>query len=738
MDRMRPVYVRQKSNSSGGTPGAPTSPMMSPMNHHGRSGSVGMVGARKVQHTKAAAQRLAHVMAHKPADDDDEDDDDLSYDPGLSSRTGSLGLVGGRSMRPRSPMSVRAAQEHSTSTRGRSSPSLNSMELPSSTHSTPSSRPYQYAEQPSSAHSTPASRTYQSINTKPIKPVVEQPHSLRSSIATRPSQPSNSNEQPTSARTISGVNSARSSQPTNVVEQPTSARSISGLNSARSSQATSAVEQPTSARSLAAARLQLGTKPVHIMPASVPISLRPPSSADPPADNRREPAPIPLRPPSTAGGSDASADTRREKRMSLDLGTFNMRENRAQRSSALEDELDMLQEENENLLEKLRLAEERCDETEARARQLEQQKGGSTAAKGGVCCVSTYTLCLVFHAALREAAQTHGGSAHGGRNDEAEYELRSLRIMTQRMILSREEMEEVVLKRSWLARYWSLCVEHGIHAEIAASRSEFWSSLAPLPVQAILEAGQKAKEGIDNNDLDEREDSPRDLNELLGERNIESMLLVEKGLRELASLKYSLLAMTSFSCHISKVEEAVALAMAKHRHPSSKKTGLIDLKLPIDGQFEAFELSKEESEDVLFKQAWLAYFWRRAKNHGVEPDIADERLQFWINHNSKSPATSHDAVDSTHLSLSLTLIVNILAKLISFFVSVNIQLALDLVLHMIDDICSNLIWRVLPVFTVERGLLELKKLGIETQLWRESRKWLEHDSMHRTQSLYDF
>lgn len=44
-------------------------------------------------------------------------------------------------------------------------------------------------------------------------------------------------------------------------------------------------------------------------------------------------------------------------------------------------------------------------------------------------------------AALRLAAQTHGGSGGGsGRNDEAEYELKSLRIMTQRMILTREEM----------------------------------------------------------------------------------------------------------------------------------------------------------------------------------------------------------------------------------------------------------------------------------------------------------
>ncbi|KAH0994738.1 hypothetical protein GBA52_018602 [Prunus armeniaca] len=707
MDRMRPVYVRQKSGGS--TPGPPTSPMKSPMHHHGRSGSVGMGGAKKAQHTKAAAQRLAHVMANKPTEDDDEEDDDLSYDlSSLSSSTGSIGLAGGRSMRPRSPMSVRTVQDQPTSTRttpgGRSSQSVNPVEQPSSTHSTPASRSYQslnQAEQPSSAHSTPASRPFQSINTKSINSAAEQPHSLRSSIATRPLQQSSSNEQPTSARSMSAMNSVeqphsirsgmaatRSSQPTNSVEPPTSARSMSAMNSVeqpysirsgiatRSYQPTNSVEQPTSARSLAAARPQLGTKPVHMVPASVPISLRPPSSADGPVDNRREPVPVSLRPPSTAILSEAAAvDNRRDKsRLSMDLGSLNMRETRTQRSSALQDELDMLQEENESLLEKLRLAEERYEETEARARQLEQQVatlGEGVTLEARLLSRQASKTCS-SQAALRLAAQTHGGSGGGsGRNDEAEYELKSLRIMTQRMILTREEMEEVVLKRSWLARYWSLCVEHGIHAEIATSRYEFWSALAPLPVEAVLAAGEKAKEEIEHNDLDidEREDSPRDLNELSGERNIESMLLVEKGLREIASLK---------------VEDAVALAMAQHRRPSSMKTGLSELKLPIDGQFEAFELSKEESEDVLFKQAWLAYFWRRAKNHGVEADIADERLQFWINHNSKSPTTSHDAVD------------------------------------------------------VERGLLELKKLGIETQLWRESRKWLEHDSMHRTRSLSDF
>lgn len=47
---------------------------------------------------------------------------------------------------------------------------------------------------------------------------------------------------------------------------------------------------------------------------------------------------------------------------------------------------------------------------------------------------------------------------------------------------------------------------------------------------------------------------------------------------------------------------------------------------------------------IIFVQAWLAYIWRRAKRHEIEPDIANERLQHWINHNSMTP-TSQDAVD---------------------------------------------------------------------------------------------
>lgn len=45
-------------------------------------------------------------------------------------------------------------------------------------------------------------------------------------------------------------------------------------------------------------------------------------------------------------------------------------------------------------------------------------------------------------------------------------------------------------------------------------------------------------------------------------------------------------------------------------------------------------------------QAWLTYFWRRAKAYGVDEDVADERLQFWISRIGQPP-TSHDAVDGT-------------------------------------------------------------------------------------------
>ncbi|MCI28751.1 hypothetical protein A2U01_0049953, partial [Trifolium medium] len=63
-------------------------------------------------------------------------------------------------------------------------------------------------------------------------------------------------------------------------------------------------------------------------------------------------------------------------------------------------------------------------------------------------------------------------------------------------------------------------------------------------------------------DLEDTEDQ-RDPNDLSGEGNVESMLFVEQGLRELASLK---------------VEEALAVALAQHRRPSTLKAGFSGAK----------------------------------------------------------------------------------------------------------------------------------------------------------------
>ncbi|KAJ4959728.1 hypothetical protein NE237_019638 [Protea cynaroides] len=424
------------------------------------------------------------------------------------------------------------------------------------------------------------------------------------------------------------------------------------------------VEHSPSVRSTSTGRPSMSVRSNQLIP---PSSTR---------ASMRNPAPVPP--------TEPPASRPKDKRFMPDLGHFNLKDAGNQRNaSALEDELDMLQEENENILEKLRLAEERCEENEARARELEKQvatlgEGVSLEAK----LLSRKEAALrQREAALKAAKQSKDGkdeevatlrSAVESAKDEAaaaveqlrevESETKALRSITQRMILTQEEMEEIVLKRCWLARYWGLAVRHGICADVAESKHEHWSSLAPLPFEVVMSAGQKAKEESwtrGNADPEERSKLDRDLSDLTGEGNIESMLSVEMGLRELASLK---------------VEDAVVLALAQHRRPNLVRQSSSDPKSPGNPKFlEAFELSQEESEDVLFKEAWLTYFWRRAKGHGVEEDIADERLQFWISRSGQSP-TSHDAVD------------------------------------------------------VERGLLELRKLGIEQQLWEASRKEIDQTS----------
>ncbi|KAF4390494.1 hypothetical protein F8388_005991 [Cannabis sativa] len=362
------------------------------------------------------------------------------------------------------------------------------------------------------------------------------------------------------------------------------------------------VEETTSVRSTSTGRQSVRTAPAPMVPPKT--SLRTAVSMpplEPPAKNSKH-------------------------RLFSDSGPYSAKDSGDQRgASVLRDELDMLQEENENILDKLRTEEDKCEEAEARVRELEKQvaalgEGVSLEAK----LLSRKEAALrQREAALKDAKQSKGG---------VDKEISSLRS---------ELGEEVVLKRCWLARYWGLASKYGICADIAVTKYEHWSSLAPLPFEVV------------------RIKLVQDLNDLTGEGNIESMLSVEMGLKELASLK---------------VEDAIVLALAQQRRPNSARLSISDFKSPGDPKFmEAIELSPEESEDVLFKEAWLTYFWRRAQVHGIEQEIAKERLQFWINRSAHSP-TSHDAVD------------------------------------------------------VEQGLMELRKLGIEHRLWEASRKEIDQDS----------
>ncbi|KAG8089890.1 hypothetical protein GUJ93_ZPchr0011g26982 [Zizania palustris] len=346
-------------------------------------------------------------------------------------------------------------------------------------------------------------------------------------------------------------------------------------------------------------------------------------------------------------------------------------------SSTVTEELEMLKDDNVNLLEKLALAEEKFRQSEARTRELEKQVANlGDGLSMEVKLMKRREEMLVRKeqeirkaliskndkseemATLKKQLQSSREEAAAAvqKLKEAESETKSLRTMTHRMILSKEEMEEVVMKRCWLARYWGLAVQYGIYPDISMSKHDYWSSFAPLPFEYVTSAAQRAKDGSLHGGNDGMKDTDRLVHELTvtaGESNIETMLSVDKGLQELAFLK---------------VEDAVLIALAQHHRPNVSELADPATKPSGDEKFtEAFDLSKEEEEDVLFKQAWLIYFWRRANTHDVEDDIAEERLQMWIDRHGRQP-TSHDAVD------------------------------------------------------VEEGIRELRKLGIEQLLWELSRR----------------
>ncbi|KAM1397472.1 hypothetical protein ACFX2I_015047 [Malus domestica] len=564
MDRRRPASPGYSRQWSGGSSSAGSSPAMSPAHPHSRlnPSATGISTIKRNQNfaAKAAAQRLAQVMASQSTGDDEDDDDDLGF---------------------------------------------------------------QFA-QPRHA---PSSLTGNGF-TNGAKPLPAIP-------VTRP----NRSPSPALGRNF--------------------------------------VEHTTSVRSTSAGRPSISVRSAAVVPPPSKPSLRTPVAIppiDPPTRNRDKRQLIYL--------------ICYRDRFMPDIGQLNPKAPGDEReASALRDELDMLQEDNEIMLEKLRLAEEKHVQAEARAKELEKQvanlgEGVSMEAK----LLSRKEAALRSREAALLAAKQNkdgkeeeiatlrseienlkdGAAAAVEQLREAESEARTLRTKTQRMILTQEEMEEVVLKRCWLARYWGLAVQHGICADIAVSKHEHWSSLAPLPFEVVISAGQKAKEESWGKN---RSKLARDLTDLTGEGNIESMLSVEMGMRELSSLK---------------VEDAVAIALAKHRRPNSVRQSILDSKSPGDPKFmEAFDLSDEEIEDISFKVAWLTYFWRRAKEHGVEDDIADDRLQLWISRSAQTP-TCHDAVD------------------------------------------------------VERGLYELRKLGIEQQLWEASRKEIDQPVSAYKSAASDF
>lgn len=405
---------------------------------------------------------------------------------------------------------------------------------------------------------------------------------------------------------------------------------------------------------------------------AVPAPLRPVEPAPEVHDRLRKHASDPS--PVTVGSHDAGGRSSRRE------------------SAALLDEIDMLQEDNESLFEKLRLAEETLAQKEFRTRELERQitAVGQHSLDSSVDSLDSRLrsrkeeFLKQREAALKaakeqskdvkddeiaqlkleaEAAREEAAAASTAAR-EVEVEVKALRTMTHRMILTQEEMEEVVLKRCWLARYWGLAAKHGIHPEIASSKSDFWSSLAPLPLEVVLSAGQRAKEEPSSPNRNSKEGlssqtkgKTRDVNDITGEGNIESMLAVEKGLRELAALK---------------VEDAVMLALARHRHAAEAARDSTDSpRAPL-----SLELSPMEVEDVQFKQAWLVYFWRRAKTNGLEAARAEDCIQLWIGR-SMLQTTVRDQVD------------------------------------------------------VERGMMDLRALGIEEQLWNISRREISKDAANQ-------
>ncbi|KAM0886693.1 hypothetical protein ACQ4PT_029539 [Festuca glaucescens] len=179
--------------------------------------------------------------------------------------------------------------------------------------------------------------------------------------------------------------------------------------------------------------------------------------------------------------------------------------------------LNTLQMENDSMYDKLQLEDDRCDEADVKSMNKERQASViGDAIEREVNLISRRAAALEQRKASMRIASRRVNSAScdeitalrseakvaselvtsvSQRVKGAGSELRSLHATSNRMMLSQEEMEEVVLKRCWLARYWKLSVRLGIHSDIAEQKLEHWSSVAPLALEVVLSIGQKARDG---------------------------------------------------------------------------------------------------------------------------------------------------------------------------------------------------------------------------------------------------
>ncbi|KAL6594546.1 hypothetical protein ACP70R_048284 [Stipagrostis hirtigluma subsp. patula] len=263
-----------------------------------------------------------------------------------------------------------------------------------------------------------------------------------------------------------------------------------------------------------------------------PVS-RPPSLTNRYTAGKSVPMIPAIKRPSTSGpGSESPVMNRREQRRSVDLGS-SMRARRT--SSSLHDELHLAEEEEGDAksMHMERQASVIGDPVEAEVNLINRKDAALQQRKNSMRIASRRGTSASYDD-LRSAAKVARDMGTSSRRLKGSgLDLRSLHTTANKMVLSQEEMR------------W-------IHSDIAGEKQEYWSSFAPLALEAVLSVGQKARDGTlsDNADM-ESKSKISDVNDMAGEGNIESMLSVEKGLRELASLK---------------VEDAVMVALAEHRH----------------------------------------------------------------------------------------------------------------------------------------------------------------------------